>query len=312
MSEEFPDVSHYQGPLRLDGAVAVIIKATQGVAYVDPEYAEFVAQAKHLGIPFAAYHWLDTTDAVAQARHAYSVVGPGVVLMIDDEQNVINVAHTLAFVTEYRRLGGCVRLEYAPMWVWENSGRPDLRPLQAAGLYLVSSNYPANGYSSTGPGWTPYGGYVVVTIWQFTDRRMFGGQPVDFNEYQGSIADLRALFTVGAPPPPPPAGGDMALTQADADLVAKAVWTYNNSGDPASSYSAGGQLRVLFGRTPTNLNAQLAAILAAASNDPATTVQMSDADRAALVEQLVAAIHVPDPATIAGEVLDEEAARIAH
>jgi hypothetical protein len=187
---QFPDVSHYQQSLSLAGAAAVLIKATQGVHYVDPAYHGFVAQARQLGIPYAAYHWLDTTDAAAQAAHAYAVVGPGVVLMIDDEQNVINVAHTLAFVAEYRRLGGCVRMEYAPRWTWVNSGRPSLTSLAAVGLTLVSSSYPDSGYSDNGIGWLPYGG-VTPGIWQWTDAHPFNGQLVDFN---ATHLDVTALF----------------------------------------------------------------------------------------------------------------------
>jgi hypothetical protein len=194
---QFPDVSHYQSGLSLKGAPAVIAKATQGNSYRDPAYAGFKAQAAALGIPFAAYHWLDTTDAAAQARNAYAVVGPNVALMIDDEQGVINVGHTLAFVAPYRKLGGRVVLEYAPRWVWQNSGSPDLRPLAAAGLSLVSSSYPSAGYTDSGPGWVAYGG-VTPVIWQYSDKQAFGGQRVDFNAYRGTAAQLRALLGAGS------------------------------------------------------------------------------------------------------------------
>jgi lysozyme len=192
MTVLFPDVSHYQGGLNLSGADACIAKATQGTGYNDPSYTNFRAQAAQLGIPFAAYHWLDTTDAAAQARHAYAIVG-STPLMIDDEQNVINVAHTLAFINAYRALGGRVILEYAPQWVWANSGRPDLRPIVSAGLAIVSSNYPAAGYSDSGPGWGTYGG-ITPLIWQYTDKRSFNGFAIDFNGFRGTLDQLRALF----------------------------------------------------------------------------------------------------------------------
>jgi len=198
MTVFFPDVSHYQAGLRLTGAIAVIAKASQGTGYLDPAYAGFKAQAGTLGIPFCAYHWLDTTPAAAQAAHAYSVIGPHVPVMIDDEQGRIDVGHTLAFVAAYRALGGSVVLEYAPHWLWDSSGRPDLRPLTAAGLSLISSAYPAGGYPLTdnGPGWAPYGG-VTPAIWQYTDKQQFGGQHVDFNAIRGTAQDLRALLGLG-------------------------------------------------------------------------------------------------------------------
>lgn len=191
---EYPDVSHYNAPLSLRGAPLVFAKATQGTGYVDPTFGGFRAQARQLGIPLGGYHWLDTSDAVAQARHAFSMIGAGVPTMIDDEQPSIIVGHTLEFVAEYRRLGGTVRLEYLPRWTWEASGQPDLRPLAAAGLYLVASDYrPPDAPYPGGAGWSPYGG-VIPTILQYTDRRIFNGRPVDFNRFPGTLPDLLKLI----------------------------------------------------------------------------------------------------------------------
>jgi len=199
----YPDVSHFQAGLSLRHAVAAAAKATQGGGFIDPEYGVFRAQAHSLGIPFIAYHWLDTTDATAQARHAYAVVGADTPLMIDDEQPPINVAHTLAFVAEYRRLGGVVVLEYLPRWVWDQSGRPSLRPLARAGLAVVASNYNPSAGVDGGAGWAPYGG-VSPAILQYTDRQLFNGQLVDMNRFPGTVQALQALLAPGHPTPPPP------------------------------------------------------------------------------------------------------------
>lgn len=200
MTTFYPDVSNYQPRLSLTGALAVCAKASQGVGYVDPYYIGFKGQAKALGIPQSAYHWLDTAPAVDQARHAFSVVGSKVPLMIDDEQNVVVVAHTLDFVAEYRRLGGLVTLEYLPRWIWERSGKPDLRPLAAAGLSIVSSNY-SEPYSDHGVGFQPYGG-VTPGTWQYTSTQMFNGQLCDFNGFPGTVEQLAALWFGGAAPAP--------------------------------------------------------------------------------------------------------------
>jgi hypothetical protein len=202
---EWPDVSHYQAGLSLHGALLVFPKATQGTSWVDPAYAGFKAQALGLGIPCGAYHWLDTSDPVAQARHAYTVVGPGVALMVDDEQPRISVPHTLAFVAAYRQLGGLVRLEYLPRWAWEASGSPDLRPLAAAGLLLVASDYNPADNTAGGKAWQPYGGWKP-SILQVTDKKPFNGRPVDFNTYPGTLAQLLALLN------PSTHGDDMNLT----------------------------------------------------------------------------------------------------
>lgn len=221
MTITFPDVSHYQAGLNLSGAVACIAKATQGTGYVDTSYQNFKTQAARLGIPFAAYHWLDTTSATAQAQHAYSVVGADTPLMIDDEQGKVNVPHTLEFVVQYRKLGGLVVLEYVPHWIWEASGFPSLAPLATVGLKVVASNYPAAGYSDAGPGWQGYGG-ILPTVWQYTDKQLFNGQRVDFNAFRGTVDQFRALLS---------GGNDMAAgvwNQSDINLI---VFTILNGGE---------------------------------------------------------------------------------
>lgn len=279
----YVDIAHYQSGLRLDGATAVFAKASQGTSFVDGAYLGFQAQAGRLGIPFGAYHWLDTSDAAAQARHSFSVVGRHVPLMVDDEQGSINVAHTLAFVAAYRELGGVVHLEYAPSWLWARSGRPDLRPLAAAGLGLVASHY---GEGTDSPaGWSPYGG-VTPTVLQYTDSYHFGGQLVDSNAYRGTLDEFQALINGGM----------------DVELSSRL----------SNGYTVDNALVTLLARTPTNLNAQLSSILTAASNDPTVEATISDAAVATIAERFIAAIHVPTDAEIAKAVNDDEAARLAQ
>ncbi len=197
MTVLYPDVSHYNFPLELRGAPLVFAKATQGTSYVDSTYSGFKVQARQLGIPFGAYHWLDTTDAKAQAAHAFDYVGVGVPLMIDDEQPSINVGHTIDFVLEYRRLGGVVTLEYLPRWTWAASGKPDLRPLAAAGLHLVASDYsPGAAPYPAGAAWEPYGG-VRPEILQYTDAGKFNGRSVDMNDFPGTLEELTTMITGG-------------------------------------------------------------------------------------------------------------------
>src|SRR5512138_1476918 len=183
MTLHYPDVSHYQAGLHLDGAPFVMIKATEGTSFVDAEYRAFVAQARSLGIPYGAYHFLHQGRAGEQAAHAYSVVGPGVPLMVDVERSITGhvratVGDALAFVAAYRHRGGIVHLVYLPRWYWAQDLRtPDLRALSTQDLHLVASRYTS--YADTGPGWEPYGG-VTPTVWQYTDARPFNGHRVDF------------------------------------------------------------------------------------------------------------------------------------
>lgn len=210
MTIRYPDVSHYNAPLDLAGAPLVFAKATQGTGYVDPAYAGYRDQAQRLGISFGAYHWLDTGNAEVQAEHAYSVVGPDVPLMIDDEQPPVVPLHTAHFVWRYRELGGTVCLEYLPRWVWSASGRPDLSVLAGVGLSLVASDYnPSDIAYPGGTGWQPYGG-LTPAILQYTSRQPFAGVLVDFNEFPGTLEELLDVIT----------GGFMVnITQTDWDAL---------------------------------------------------------------------------------------------
>jgi hypothetical protein len=189
----FPDLSHYKVP-SLTGAVALITKATQGTSFVDLAYAGFQQQASKLGIPFAGYHWIDTSDLGAQAANAYRVMG-NTPCMWDAEAAGATVPRIVDLTKRYRALGGNPRLVYLPHWWWQDHlGSPSLQPLADLGLALVSSAYPAAGYTETGIGWNGYGG-MSPAIWQYTDAQLFNGVRVDFNAFKGTVAQLRALFT---------------------------------------------------------------------------------------------------------------------
>lgn len=197
---EFPDVSHYQAGLKLNGALACVAKATQGTSYVDPTYSGFRKQSAALGIPFSGYHWIDTTDPASQARW-YHDNAAGAPCMWDAEAPGATVPRILAATAVLKALGGRAWGAYLPHWWWQGHiGSPDLRPLQAAGLALVSSDYRI---VPPGAGWVPYGG-VAPTVWQFTDKKPFGGQLCDFNRFNGTPAQLAALFAGTTPSPQPP------------------------------------------------------------------------------------------------------------
>lgn len=196
---KFPDVSHHQAPLSLAGAPVVIAKATEGTGFIDPSYSGFKGQAAQLGAPFMGYHWLNTEDLQAQAQNAFNVVRQ-TPLMWDAEALGVTVPRLRDITLRYRDLGGVVHMLYLPAWWWhDHMGAPDLTPLVDIGLYLISSNYPSNGYTENGPGWIPYGGMTPVQ-WQYTSTQAFNGKLVDFNAYKGTVAQYAALIS-GAPAP---------------------------------------------------------------------------------------------------------------
>lgn len=201
MTIRFPDVSQYTPNVDPAAYPILIARATLSDRVADSTYTTFKAKAAAAGTLFVAYHWLNHGNLAAQAQWAYQHVGPGVPLMIDAEDKAGNTGYAgpltvddlIGFATAYRTLGGTVSLAYVPAWYWSGAmSAPSLRPLTAAGLGLVSSNYPAAGYTETGPGWAPYGGVAPVQ-WQYTST------PIDMNAYRGTVAEYAAMV-----------GGDMS------------------------------------------------------------------------------------------------------
>lgn len=212
MTTAFPDVSNHNGAMPLkDGTAACLAKSSEGTGYRDAYYPHYKAEAQRVGALFGAYHFLTAGNAAAQARFAYSIVGPHVPMMIDFEPeydasgnplSLPSLTDAVTFRDTYRSLGGLIRLYYLPRWYWAaHLGSPSLAPL--ADLALVSSDY--TGYSDTGPGWDGYGG-AQPAIWQYTDKLPYSGQLVDFNAHRGTVSDLAALLGL--------TGGTMTLTTA--------------------------------------------------------------------------------------------------
>lgn len=191
----YPDVSGFQGAISLAGAVAACAKATEGMTFISPAYAEQKAEAGRQGAFFFAYHFLHQGNAAAQAQHCYDVAGH-VPLMLDFEPTGTSrpqLTDATTFIDAFRKLGGTCNLVYLPHWYWQQLGSPDLKSLRYRSARLVSSAY-LGAYSDNGSGWTPYGGSTPV-IWQYTSTQAFHGQQVDFNAYRGTLADLKALVT---------------------------------------------------------------------------------------------------------------------
>jgi hypothetical protein len=193
----FPDVSEYTPNVDVSRYPVVIARATLSDRVTDTSYATF--KQKSVGKVFAAYHWLNHGNLAAQAKWCFQHVGPGTPVMIDAEDEAGNTGYNgpltvgdiTGFAHEYRNLGGICSLVYLPFWYWSGAmGAPhQLDQLAAAGLHLVSSNYPNAGYTDNGPGWAAYyPGAPAPVQWQYTDT------PFDMNAFLGTAAEYAALI----------------------------------------------------------------------------------------------------------------------
>lgn len=243
MTIYLPDISSFQAGIRLAGAVAVVIKATEGTGYANPYYAAQQGEAHSEGAFAPAYHFLHQGNAAGQADYAHGHVG-SVPAMIDAEPttgadgrpnrrsavaahpelrtdavmaSAPGLSDICSFTDEYRKAGGTVWWVYLPSWYWRQIGSPSLKPLRDRGLLLWSSIYQAYTDAGGGAGWQAYGG-SAPQLWQYTSSLDFGGLAnVDFSAFRGSyagkqdaasvaacLAEFEALSRFGRVPPLPP------------------------------------------------------------------------------------------------------------
>lgn len=115
------DISNYNGSINFnavknDGVEAIIIKATEGVNYVDPKLETYYSEAHRLGFHVGFYHFMsEKTDPVQQAADFYNAIKTkqyDITPVLDIEIN--NYKRTrqqisdrcIAFLTKFKELSG--------------------------------------------------------------------------------------------------------------------------------------------------------------------------------------------------------------
>ena len=191
------DISHYNQvtsfqQIQQDGIVGVVHKATEGINWTDPTYANRKPQALAAGLWWGAYHFGVNEDGAAQAQYYLSIVNPGPqdLLALDFEENPssqMTIAQAEQFVTEVfnqtgrypgfysdalagRMLGADQNSVLANCWFWraEYGGAPPSVP-------------------PTWPTWT---------MWQYTESGTVSGIAggCDRDTFNGGNASLSRLW----------------------------------------------------------------------------------------------------------------------
>jgi len=226
----FGDSSSNNGPdVNLKAASKVLagcmIKVTQGVNYVNPDWAAQSAQAEELAadgdfVP-GAFLFADGSAGAAQAQWFAEHAGHlwGWMIVVDVERNSVGSSPTIAdaraIAAELRKLYPFHKIGgYAPHWY---TGQAGLRFFD----FIIASAY-VEGTGSAGElyakvpasWWAPYGGEEPALL-QFSSSVQISGfpAPADCSAFRGSLADLRAL-----------AGGKGACRRK-----AKGVWSLNQT-----------------------------------------------------------------------------------
>ena len=239
------DISHWQAGLDLSAIAGnldfVIIKATEGLNFVDTYCDGFFQKALQLGKKVGFYHFARNNDAAAEAQYFYDntkgYVGLGIPVLdweVDQSVEWVN-----AFVEKYRALTGIWPWIYANPWrfrqgkVNENCGR-------------WIAGYPKNGITDINYGVNnslPSSYNVgLVCAWQFTsvgrlngcsfdlDMDVYYGDAVSWDKYANPNGD-----TVDTAPQQPSKPTQTTPSGSTLDLVYHIV-SNNITGDARKKY----------------------------------------------------------------------------
>lgn len=227
MSLKFVDISNWQKGLdiptvvRNGGLGGVIIKATEGIGFVDPSCDAFVQACIKNNIPFGFYHFGRTNDAAKEAEFFRSQTtgyeGKGVPIF--DWEDTQDVAWTNRFVERYQALTGIWPWVYGNAWRF-NQGTVNPN----CGKWIAG--YPSNSITDINYGLNNEMPYSVngggVCAWQFSssvringfngnlDGDVFYGDVAAWNKYAGKSGDT-STATPSTPSASAPSGSMLDL-----------------------------------------------------------------------------------------------------
>lgn len=220
------DVSHHRGVIDWgqvaeDGISFGIVKATDGISFIDPRFDANWTGMRRVGLVRGAYHFFrPLADPRKQAEHYLSVVGD--ILHATDLPAVLDVEaypssvregfYALSLGERLRRIGEWLNIVaaatnqtpmiYTNISTWRATLGDSLafvdHPLWVANYEVEIPRVPAENWG--GRGWT---------FWQYTSSGVVAGingglPPVDVNVYQGSQEELLDWLGITARRPVPP------------------------------------------------------------------------------------------------------------
>ena len=162
----------------------VIVKATEGIGFVDKSCDGFVQEAIRLDIPFGFYHFARRNDSRAEARffHEQTMGYDKKGIPVLDLETGQSAEFVRNFMDEYHDLTG--------VWPWLYTSAYNLRNVYSdlvaenCGLWVAGyprrmTDFPENpGCPYNVSGWE-------LAAWQFTDCLDMGGFSVDANVFYG-------------------------------------------------------------------------------------------------------------------------------
>ena len=181
------DISNHQKGFSLSATNPdfVIVKATEGLGFVDKYCDGFVQDAIRLDIPFGYYHFARSNDPAKEAAYFYdntkNYVGKGIPILDFEVPNPNSWIET--WCKTFYQLSGIKpwfytyddyinNQGYGTPWIKANCG------LWLAGYPKAYTSYPGPNCPYRHAGWT-------LAAWQFTGSLAMGGMPVDGDFFYG-------------------------------------------------------------------------------------------------------------------------------
>jgi len=194
------------------GLEAVIIKATEGMHFVDPQFHNHLAGARAAGLMIGMYHFGTGSDGVGQADDFLAAANPGPdnLLVLDFEKNPnphgtqMTVPIAEKFVQRVRDKTGRFPAFYCGSFFAGLMGNQRHQLFGQCPLWLAAFvDDPRPFVQKTWPDWT---------LWQYTDGRngpervpIAGVGACDRDTFRGSLDELRAIWKSGLAAAPEPA-----------------------------------------------------------------------------------------------------------
>lgn len=181
------DISNHQKGFSLSATKPdfVIVKATEGLGFVDKYCDGFVQEAIRLDIPFGYYHFARSNDPATEARYFYdntrNYIGKGIPILDFEVPNSNSWIET--WCKTFYGLSGIKpwfytyddyinNQGYGTPWIKANCG------LWLAGYPRAYTSYPSPDCPYKHAGWT-------LAAWQFTGSLTMGGMSVDGDFFYG-------------------------------------------------------------------------------------------------------------------------------
>lgn len=217
MSMNLIDIASYQGGMNLEEMFqknpaldGVIVKATEGVGYVNPYCDWWVQTLRRLGRPWGFYHYLSGGDPIAEADYLWkntkNYFGEGIPCA-DYEGDALKAGtgYLKRFLDRIYELSGVKPFVYCSLSVVQSQ---DFSAIANAGYQLWLAQYanynPVDGFQDRP--WQsgsvkPFSRYVMH---QYTSNGRLNGwdKGLDFDQFSGSYAEWLETARGGDAPTP--------------------------------------------------------------------------------------------------------------